>query len=70
MHKVHHHYSGAWKQDTNLCGNFSVWDRLFGTYFITPVYNLKYGLDVLEKSNNHIGTQFKIPVDNLCPLDY
>lgn len=70
MHKVHHNYMRP-ETDTNYGNIFSVWDRLFGTYYYTPVAGLKYGLDVLENRNDgNIGTQFTIPFDNSIKTDY
>jgi sterol desaturase/sphingolipid hydroxylase (fatty acid hydroxylase superfamily) len=70
MHKVHHHYMRP-QTDTNYGNIFSVWDRLFGTYDATPVDNLRYGLDVLDDSNDEkIGYQLGLPFNKRIRTDY
>ena len=70
MHKVHHHYMRP-QTDSNYGNIFSVWDRLFGTFHYTPVEQVRYGLDVLDDSNDEkIGYQLKIPFDASVKTDY
>lgn len=70
MHRIHHHYLRP-ETDTNYGNIFSLWDRLFGTYLITDLQKLKYGLDVLdEKNDESIRTMLKLPFDKSIKTDY
>lgn len=70
MHRIHHHYMRP-QTDTNYGNIFSLWDRFFGTYLITDLQKLKYGLDVLEgKNDRSISTMLKVPFDKNIKTDY
>jgi sterol desaturase/sphingolipid hydroxylase (fatty acid hydroxylase superfamily) len=57
--------------DTNYSNNFSLWDRLFGTFVYEDPNNLRYGLDVLDDSTDeNLGYQLKIPFDKTIKTDY
>ncbi|MFM7357473.1 MAG: sterol desaturase family protein [Sediminibacterium sp.] len=69
MHKVHHHFKRP-ETDTNYGNIFSVWDRLFGTYYYTPVDQLKYGLDVLDDATDeNMAFQLGIPFNKNIQTD-
>lgn len=64
MHKFHHHYEVPWT-DTNYGQMFSIWDRLFGTYYYGDVDQIKYGLDVTDMSKaNDVKYQAMLPFTN------
>lgn len=44
MHKVHHHRNQPYT-DTNYGAVLSIWDRLFGTFSVLNIKDVKYGLD-------------------------
>ena len=44
MHKVHHHWQQPYT-DSNYGLIFSLWDRLFGTYYKLDPSQIRYGLD-------------------------
>ena len=70
MHRIHHHFVRP-ETDTNYGNIFSLWDKLFGTYLITDLHKLKYGLDVLNgKNDESISTLLKIPFDKNIKTDY
>lgn len=70
LHKVHHHFERP-LTDTNFANIFSLWDRIFGTYAYSDPQHLKFGLDVLEDSQDEdIGYQFRIPFDKTIKTDY
>jgi sterol desaturase/sphingolipid hydroxylase (fatty acid hydroxylase superfamily) len=70
MHKIHHHYKRPYT-DSNYSNIFSLWDRLLGTFKYTDPKTLRYGLDVLDDSNDeNLGYQFKIPFDKTIKTDY
>ncbi|CAN5407908.1 sterol desaturase family protein [soil metagenome] len=70
MHRIHHHYKRP-ETDTNYGNIFSFWDRLFGTYLITDLHQLKYGLDVLDgKNDESISYMLKVPFDKSIKADY
>ena len=52
VHKVHHHHTQP-LTDTNYGNIFSIWDRLFGTFAVSDVSNLKYGIDTHPHENEH-----------------
>ena len=59
MHQVHHHFVRP-QTDSNYSNIFSVWDRVFGTYMLSPIKDLRFGLDVLEGRNDeNIGELLK-----------
>lgn len=69
MHKVHHHYLRP-ETDTNYGNIFSVWDRLFGTYYYVPMQQLQYGLDVLEgQPSQNLVEQLKLPFNKAIKTD-
>lgn len=70
MHKVHHHYKRPYT-DTNYANIFSLWDRLFGTFAYSDPKNLKYGLDVLDGTNDEsVGYQLQLPFNKHIKTDY
>ena len=70
MHKVHHHFKRPYT-DSNYSNIFSLWDRLFGTFQYTDPRTLRYGLDVLDESNDEdLGYQFRLPFNNTIKTDY
>lgn len=44
MHKVHHHWQQPYT-DSNYGAVFSIWDRLFGTFYKLDPSQIRYGLD-------------------------
>src|SRR5450432_517062 len=57
--------------DSNYSNIFSLWDRLFGTFQYTDPKTLRYGLDVLEDSDDEkLGYLFKIPFNKNIKTDY
>lgn len=62
MHKVHHHYVLPYT-DSNYGNIFSIWDRLFGTFYKMRNEDIVYGVDTHPdaKANSHIGELLKIP---------
>ncbi|TGK33773.1 sterol desaturase family protein [Leptospira gomenensis] len=46
-HKIHHHFKRPYT-DRNYGNIFSFWDRLFGTFSITELPRVVYGIDVLK----------------------
>lgn len=70
MHKFHHHFERPWT-DTNFGNIFSFWDRIFGTFVYDDPKKIKYGLDVLEGTNDEdVVFQFKVPFDKSVKTDY
>lgn len=70
MHRVHHHFVRP-QTDSNYSNIFSVWDRVFGTYLLMPVKDLRFGLDVFEGHNDEsIGELLKTPFDKTIKTDY
>lgn len=70
MHKVHHHIVRP-QTDSNYGNIFSFWDRIFKTYNYTPIDQVKYGLDVLDNSQDeNLSFQLKIPFDRTVKTDY
>jgi len=70
MHKVHHHFQRP-QTDSNYGNIFSIWDRLLGTFNATPIQEIKYGLDVLDNSQDeNIGFQLNIPFNRSVKTDY
>ncbi len=70
MHKVHHHYKRPYT-DSNYSNIFSLWDRLFGTFQYTDPKTLRYGLDVLEDSQDEKPAYlFKLPFNKNVKTDY
>ncbi|HNP21406.1 MAG TPA: sterol desaturase family protein [Panacibacter sp.] len=70
MHRVHHHFVRP-QTDSNYSNIFSVWDRVFGTYMLSPIKDLRFGLDVLEGRNDeNIGELLKTPFDKTIKTDY
>jgi len=62
MHRVHHHESLPYT-DANYGNIFSIWDRLFGTFAELPEEEIRYGLDVFDKRDNHMGDLLGLPFD-------
>jgi sterol desaturase/sphingolipid hydroxylase (fatty acid hydroxylase superfamily) len=62
MHKIHHHYKLPYT-DSNYGNIFSVWDRLFGTFFYLEREKIIYGVDthMLAVENNRLLNLLKIP---------
>lgn len=62
MHKIHHHYKLPYT-DSNYGNIFSVWDRLFGTFFYMKREDVVYGIDTHMQSveNNRLQNLLKIP---------
>ena len=46
-HRVHHHQEQIYT-DSNFADIFIIWDRLFGTFKLIPVNQIKYGLVEFE----------------------
>lgn len=70
MHRVHHHFVRP-QTDSNYSNIFSVWDRVFGTYLLMPVKDLRYGLDIFEgRDDESIGELLKTPFDTTIKTDY
>ena len=70
MHKVHHHYKRPYT-DSNYSNIFSLWDRLFGTFQYADPKTLRYGLDVLEDSEDEkLDYLFKLPFNKSVKTDY
>ena len=64
MHKFHHHYREP-LTDTNYGNIFSIWDRLFGTYYYGDIDAIKYGLDVTDMSKaDDLKYQAMLPFTN------
>ena len=68
VHKVHHHHTQP-LTDTNYGNIFSLWDRLFGTFAVSDVSNLKYGIDTHphEDEHNNMGKLLVIPFEEYRP---
>lgn len=49
-HRVHHHQEQFYT-DSNFADIFIVWDRIFGTFKLIPVEQMKYGLVEFEGKN-------------------
>lgn len=49
-HRVHHHQEQFYT-DSNFADIFIVWDRIFGTFKLIPVEQMKYGLIEFEGEN-------------------
>lgn len=66
MHKIHHHYKLPYT-DSNYGNIFSVWDRLFGTFYYMDREAIVYGIDthMLGIENNRLGNLLKIPFQKL-----
>ena len=47
-HRVHHHQEQVYT-DSNFADIFIIWDRLFGTFKLIPVNQMKYGLVEFEE---------------------
>lgn len=63
-HKFHHHYEEP-LTDTNYGNIFSIWDRVFGTFYYGDIEKVKYGLDVTdEKKANNLKRQLLMPFIN------
>lgn len=61
MHKFHHHNELPWT-DTNYGNMFSVWDRLFGTFYYGNVNDIVYGVDIADHTNDEsISIQLGMP---------
>ena len=61
MHKFHHHNQLPWT-DSNYGNMFSIWDRLFGTFFYGNVKDIVYGIDIADHTNDEsIAVQLGIP---------
>lgn len=61
MHKFHHHYQMPWT-DKNYGNMLSIWDRIFGTFVYDDTSKIKYGLDILDHTNDeNILVQLKLP---------
>ena len=61
MHKFHHHYQMPWT-DKNFGNMFSFWDRLFGTFVCADISKIKYGLDIVDQTNDeNILVQLRLP---------
>ncbi|MCP9768350.1 sterol desaturase family protein [Lacihabitans sp. LS3-19] len=59
MHHVHHHEKQPYT-DSNYGDLFSVWDRLFGTFYYLSKEDVVFGLDVKEFENiNSQNLRFK-----------
>ncbi len=70
MHKFHHHFERPWT-DTNFGNIFSIWDRLFGTLVYDDPKKVKYGLDVLDRTQDeNVMFQLKIPFNKNIKTDY
>jgi len=70
MHKFHHHFERPWT-DTNFGSIFSIWDRVFGTFFYGDTSKIRYGLDVIDADKSDlIGYQFTVPFDQSVKTDY
>jgi sterol desaturase/sphingolipid hydroxylase (fatty acid hydroxylase superfamily) len=69
-HKFHHHFERPWT-DSNFGNVFSIWDRMFGTFVYGDTTSIRYGVDVLEGTNDEsVAYQMKIPFDNAIKTDY
>lgn len=47
-HRVHHHQEQMYT-DSNFADIFIIWDRLFGTFKLIPLNQMKYGLVEFEE---------------------
>ena len=47
-HRVHHHQEQSYT-DSNYADIFIIWDRIFGTFKMVPVEQMKYGLVEFEE---------------------
>jgi sterol desaturase/sphingolipid hydroxylase (fatty acid hydroxylase superfamily) len=47
LHKVHHHQKQDYT-DSNYGNIFVFWDKIFGTYKVLPVVNIKFGLEEFD----------------------
>ena len=69
MHRVHHHYKRP-QTDSNYGNIFSFWDRILGTYNITPMSEIIYGLDVLDATKDkETAYQLNIPFNKHIKTD-
>lgn len=68
MHKVHHHYVLPYT-DSNYGNIFSVWDRLFGTFYRLDRSKIVYGVDTHmdPKEHNRLTNLLKIPFQKYRP---
>jgi sterol desaturase/sphingolipid hydroxylase (fatty acid hydroxylase superfamily) len=64
MHRVHHHYVLPYT-DSNFGNIFSVWDRLFGTYWHLPQRDIVFGVDTHMAPEEHssLGRLLRIPFE-------
>ncbi len=61
MHKFHHHNELP-LTDTNFGNMFSIWDRLFGTFYYGNVNDIVYGVDIADHTNDqNIKVQLGMP---------
>lgn len=62
MHKIHHHYMLPYT-DSNYGNIFSIWDRIFGTFYKMNKEDIVYGVDTYpdELANSHLGKLLKMP---------
>jgi sterol desaturase/sphingolipid hydroxylase (fatty acid hydroxylase superfamily) len=47
-HRVHHHQKQFYT-DSNFADIFILWDRIFGTFKLIPVEEIKYGLEEFDQ---------------------
>lgn len=52
MHKVHHHYILPYT-DSNYGNIFSIWDRIFGTFYYLEREKIVYGVDTHMQNHEH-----------------
>lgn len=65
MHKVHHHYKLPYT-DSNYGNIFSIWDRIFGTFYTMKNEDIIFGVDTYpnEKEHNNLVSLLKIPFNS------
>jgi sterol desaturase/sphingolipid hydroxylase (fatty acid hydroxylase superfamily) len=69
MHKIHHHVTRP-QTDSNFGNIFAIWDRIFGTFNVTPIEQIQYGLDVLpDEATADMRFQLGIPFNAQIKTD-
>jgi sterol desaturase/sphingolipid hydroxylase (fatty acid hydroxylase superfamily) len=70
MHKIHHHEVRP-QTDSNYGNIFSIWDRIFGTFQVMELSEIRYGLDVLDgEKDKNMGYQLGLPFNKDIKTDY
>jgi sterol desaturase/sphingolipid hydroxylase (fatty acid hydroxylase superfamily) len=69
MHKIHHHEVRP-QTDSNYGNIFSIWDRVFGTFQVMELSEIRYGLDVLDgMKDENMAYQLGLPFNKDIKTD-